>query len=248
MITVESRPDAPGVRLLIFDRPEARNAFNSRMYAALTAAFEAAAADDEVKVIVVTGAGTAFTAGQDLGELAALATGRAAGATEGDGHAFPAMIDALIALDKPVIGAVNGSAVGFGFTLLAHLDLVYVGESARMKVPFAEYGVPPEAASSYLFPQRLGWQRAASVLLTGDWVTAQQAVAWGLALEVVPDDELLDTVLASAARIASASLPALRSIKSLMQTWQRPAIQAALLAESAAYASDLGVTSTIPGQ
>jgi enoyl-CoA hydratase/carnithine racemase len=117
-----------------------------------------------------------------------------------------------------------------------------------MRVPFAEYGVPPEAASSYLFPQRLGWQRAAAVLLTGDWVSAQQAVDWGLALELHPDAELLDAALATAARIASASLPALRSIKSLMQSWQRPAIQAALAVESNAYASDLGVTSTIPGQ
>jgi enoyl-CoA hydratase/carnithine racemase len=248
LITIRPVPDAAGVRLLVFDRPEARNAFNSAMYDALTAALNDAAADDDVRVVVLTGAGSAFTAGQDLGELAALASGRATGTEAGGGHGFPAMLEALVALDKPVIAAVNGAAVGFGFTLLAHLDLVFVGASARMRVPFAEYGVPPEAASSYLFPQRLGWQRAAAVLLTGDWVSAQQAVDWGLALELHPDAELLDAALATAARIASASLPALRSIKSLMQSWQRPAIQAALAVESNAYASDLGVTSTIPGQ
>lgn len=248
MIRNEPVPDAPGVRLLTFDRPAARNAFNSEMYDALRQAFVDAAADEEVKVIVLTGTGSAFTAGQDLGELAALATGRASGADVGGGHAFPAMLEALVALDKPVLAAVNGPAVGFGFTLLAHLDLVFVGQSARMKVPFAEYGVPPEAASSYLFPQRLGWQRAAAVLLTGDWVSAEQAVEWGLALDVYPDDELLPAVLAEAGRIASASLPALRAIKSLLQAWQRPAVRAALAAESAAYASDLGVTSTVPGQ
>lgn len=248
MIRSESVPDAAGVRLLTFDRPAARNAFNSEMYDALTAALREAAADDDVRVVVLTGAGSAFTAGQDLAELAAIAAGRAAGESVGGGHGFPAMLEALVGLDKPVIAAVNGPAVGLGFTMLAHLDLVYVGASARMRAPFAEYGVPPEAASSYLFPQRLGWQRAASVLLAGDWVSAEQAVTWGLALERYPDDELLPAVLAQAGRIASASLPALRSIKSLMQAWQRPAVRAALAAESAAYASDLGVTSTIPGQ
>jgi enoyl-CoA hydratase/carnithine racemase len=238
-------PGGSGVRLITFDRPEARNAFNTKMYAAAAAAFDEAAADDDVRVVVVTGAGPTFTAGQDLRELAALAQSDLAG-TDAKEHGFPQLLDAVGRFDKPLIAAVNGAAVGLGFTLLAHTDLVFVAESARLRVPFAEYGVPPEAASSYLFPQRLGWQRAASVLFTGDWVSAAEAVEWGIALRACPDDELVPAALAEAARIARAPVPALRGIKRLMQAWQRPLIQAALAAEAGGYAAQLGTTTTIP--
>ncbi|MCL2582555.1 MAG: enoyl-CoA hydratase-related protein [Streptosporangiales bacterium] len=244
---IRTEDASPGVRLITFDRPEARNAFDLAMYAEAAAAFGEAAADDSVRVIVMTGAGAAFTAGQDLRELAALAR-----ASDGDGArdmaalGFPALLNAVTALDKPLIAAVNGAAVGLGFTLLAHADLVYVAESARLRVPFAEYGVPPEAASSYLLPQRLGWQRAAQVLFTGDWVSAADAVEWDIALRACPDDELLGVALTEAARIARASLPALRGIKRLMQAWQHPHVDAALSAEADAYTAQLGTTTTIP--
>lgn len=245
MIRAEDVRD--GVRLITFDRPEARNAFDTAMYAGATAAFEAAAADDGVRVVVVTGAGPAFTGGQDLRELASLAESMSAdGGRDTVPNGFPAFLDAVIRFDKPLIAAVNGAAVGLGFTLLAHTDLVYVAESARFRAPFAEFGVPPEAASSYLFPQRLGWQRAAQVLFTGDWVSAKQAVDWGIALRAYPDDELVTAALAEAAKIARASLPALRGIKSLMQAWQRPLVAAALGAEAGGYAAQLGTTTTIP--
>lgn len=245
MICVEDLPDAAGVRLITFDRPEARNAFTSAMYDELTAAITDAGADDSVRVVVLTGAGTVFTAGQDLNELADLATRRADGTDVGH-HGFPDLLAAIARFDKPLIAAVNGPAVGFGFTLLGHVDLVYLAESARLRVPFAQYAVPPEAASSYLFPQRLGWQRAAAVLFTGDWVSAHEALEWGLALAVCPDDELLATTLAEATRIATASTDALRGIKRLMQAWQHQHVEAALAAESDAYATGLGVTSTVP--
>jgi enoyl-CoA hydratase/carnithine racemase len=238
-------PEAGGVRLITFDRPEARNAFDTAMYAAAASAFDEAAGDDRVRVVVMTGAGPAFTAGQDLRELAALAQSDLSGG-HAAAHGFPRMLDAVTRFDKPLVAAVNGAAVGLGFTLLAHADLVYVAESARLRVPFAEYGVPPEAASSYLFPQRLGWQRAAEVLFTGDWVSAAQAVEWGLALRAYPDDELLPAALGEAARVARGSLAALRGIKRLMQAWQQPHVAAALQAEAGGYAAQLGATTTIP--
>jgi enoyl-CoA hydratase/carnithine racemase len=208
------------------------------MYDAFADAMRSAGDDDTVRVVVVTGAGSAFSAGQDLAELAAIAEGVGVGGSPGNG--FPAMIETVVGFDKPLVMAVNGPAVGWGFTMLAHADLVFVAESARMKVPFAEFGVPPEAASSYLFAARLGWQRAAAVLLTGDWVSARDAVEWGLALDCVPDAELMSATLRMAGRIATASGPALRSIKALMQSWQRPLVHAALAAESAEYAATLG--------
>jgi enoyl-CoA hydratase/carnithine racemase len=245
VIRIEDVPAAPGVRLITFDRPEARNAFTSAMYDEATTAFREAHDNDAVRVVVVTGAGSAFTAGQDLHELAALAADRAAG-TEVGRHGFPGLLDAISGFDKPLLAAVNGAAVGFGFTLLAHADVVFVADSARLRVPFVDYSVPPEAASSYLFAQRFGWQRAADILLTGAWVSASDAVSWGIALAAYPDDELMPAMLTYAGGMARSSLDALRGVKRLMQTWQQPLVDAALAAESDAYAGQLGVTSTIP--
>lgn len=228
----------PGVRLLTFDRPQARNAFDTTMYTELTAALRAALADDTVRVVVLTGAGSAFSAGQDLAELAALAEQHGSGRAAPNG--FPQLLELLASFGKPLVAAVNGAAVGFGCTLLPHCDVVLVGHSARLRVPFAEFGVPPEAASSYLLPQRMGWQRAAVMLLTGDWVTATQAVEWGLALACHPDEQLLDAALDLAGRIARAGTAALATVKRAMLAWQAPQVTTALAAENAAYAETLG--------
>src|SRR5262245_58105890 len=198
------------VRPLTRGRPEALNAFASPLYRATGAALDAARADDRVSVVVLTGAGRAFSAGQDLDEMARLAAGEAIES------GFPVLLEALQAFDKPLVAAVNGVAVGIGFTLLPHCDLVLVAEGARFRTPFAEMGVPPEAASSYLFPARMGWQRAAEVLFTSPWLSAEEAVAAGIALRVVPGGGVVDEALALAGRIAAAPLPALRAIKATM--------------------------------
>ncbi len=131
-------------------------------------------------------------------------------------------------------------AVGIGFTMLAHCDLVVVAESARMRTPFAELGVAPEAASSYLFPQRMGWQRAAHVLLTGAWLNAEEAVEHGIALERCPDGQVLARALELARSIASAPLGSLRAIKSTMLAGQVDQVLAARQREDAAFAQLLG--------
>ena len=111
--------------------------------------------------------------------MAAIATGSA---VEGAGRGFMGLLDALVDTSVPLLAAVNGVAVGLGFTLLAHCDIVLVDAGARLRVPFAELGVPAEAASSLLFPAAMGWQQAARVLLTSDWVDAAELVELGLAL------------------------------------------------------------------
>jgi enoyl-CoA hydratase/carnithine racemase len=220
--------DSDGVRLITFDRPEALNAFDSALYRAAGEAIEAARLDDDVKVVLVTGAGRAFSAGQDLKELERLAAG------EQVESGFPVLLDALCDFDKPLVAAVNGVAVGIGFTMLCHCDLVIVAESARMRTPFAELGVAPEAASSLLFPRRMGWQRAAHVLFTSAWLDATQAV------ERVPDGEVLDRAMALARRIAGAPLASLRAIKSTMLAGHRDDVLAARAREDAAFAAILG--------
>jgi enoyl-CoA hydratase/carnithine racemase len=235
-VRVDDVDGADAVRLLTLDRPQALNAFDSSLYRAAGAALDAARDDDAVKVVVVTGAGRAFSAGQDLNELARLAAG------EQIESGFPALLDALQRFDKPLVAAVNGAAVGIGFTMLPHCDLVLAADDARFRTPFAEMGVPPEAASSYLFPARMGWQRAAEVLFTSPWLSAEDAVDCGIALRVVPAHELLPQALGLAASIATAPLVALRAIKATMLAGRADAVAAARVREEAAFAQVLGLT------
>jgi enoyl-CoA hydratase/carnithine racemase len=227
--------DRGAVRLLTLDRPDALNAFDSPLYRAAGAALTAARDDDGVKVVVLTGAGRAFSAGQDLGEMARIAAG------EPVESGFPVLLAALESFDKPLVAAVNGPAVGIGFTLLPHCDLVLAAEGARFRTPFAEMGVPPEAASSVLFPARMGWQRAAEVLFTSPWLSADEAVECGIALRVVPAEDLLVEALALAERIAAAPLPALREIKATMLAGRSDAVRAARAREEAAFARVFGL-------
>jgi enoyl-CoA hydratase/carnithine racemase len=234
--------DADGVRTVTFNRPEARNAFNSALYQATTRALRDSVEDHGVRVVVLTGAGAAFSAGQDLKEMAAIASG-SAGPDAGSG--FSGFLDALCEFDKPLLAAVNGVGVGLGFTMLAHCDLVLISEDARLQVPFAALGVPAEAASSYLFPERMGAQRAAEVLFTGRWLSADEAVEAGIALRRVPTGQLMAETMTLANRIAEGSPEALRAIKRLILASQAPLIAAAREREDRAFAELLGsVTNT----
>ena len=212
MSRIETEDAAPGVRVIAFNRPEVRNAFDTPMYQELTAALRDADAAEAVGAVVLTGRGGAFTSGQDLAELAAIASG----------------------------AAVNGVAGGLGFTLLAHCDLVLGDAGARLRVPFAELGVPAEAASSLLFPAAMGWQQAARILLTSDWVPAEELVGLGLALKVCPAGTALDETVALAARVAAHPRAATRAITSLMRAARRAAVVEATRREQAAFGSLLG--------
>lgn len=226
-----------GVRVIAFNRPDVRNAFDTAMYLEVTEALRDADADEAVGAVVLTGRGSAFTSGQDLGEMAAIATGTA---VDGAGLGFMGLLDCLCELSVPLLAAVNGVAVGLGFTVLAHCDLVLVASDARLRVPFAELGVPPEAASSYLFPAALGWQHAARILLTSDWVDADELVALGLALRTCRPDSVLDETIRLAARIAAHPRAATRAITSLMRAARRDAVLEANRREQGAFANLLG--------
>jgi enoyl-CoA hydratase/carnithine racemase len=235
------------VRLVTFHRPAVLNAFDTALYTAAAQALDGAAADDGVGAVVLTGAGRAFSSGQDLGEMAALAARVSEQRTGGNGEgvgaavsAFPRFVDAIEAFPKPLLAAVNGLGLGIGFTMLAHCDLVLVAEGARLKTPFTELGVAPEAASSYLFPRRMGWQRAAKVLLSSGWVGAEELVACGLALEVVPAGEVVERTLDLARAIAARPLASLVATKRLMLDAQLPGVRGARQREDAAFAELLG--------
>jgi enoyl-CoA hydratase/carnithine racemase len=150
------------------------------------------------------------------------------------------LLDCIGTISVPLLAAVNGVGVGLGFTLLAHCDLVLVDETARLRVPFAELGVPPEAASSVLFPATMGWQRAARVLLTSDWVSAEELVQLGLALHTCAAGTVLDETVALATRVASHPRAATRAIISLMRRARHDAVDEANRREQGAFAALLG--------
>jgi enoyl-CoA hydratase/carnithine racemase len=207
--------DTGRVRTITLNRPDKLNAFNNDLFEELQKALNAAAEDDAIHVVVLTGAGRAFSAGADLTSMASPkrdASGQASRAED----PFDRLQAIAEAFPKPLIGAVNGLGVGIGFTILGYFDFCFVGESARLRTPFSQLGLSPEASSSYLFPLRMGWAAAARVLMLGDWFTAKDAVDCGIAQEVVPDDRLMETTLAFAARLAECPLQSLKATKALM--------------------------------
>jgi enoyl-CoA hydratase/carnithine racemase len=214
--------DDGAVRLLTFNRPESKNAFNKALYDAVRVALDEAAADDSVTVCVITGAGDSFSAGQDLKALAGIKD------NPEQGQAFDPFTRSLAAFDKPLIAAVNGVAVGVGVTMLPHCDIVLAADTARFKLPFVALGLVPEAASSLLLPLAVGPQVAARHLFTGDWMSAEEAVAHGLALQRCAPEAVLGEALGLARRIAEAPMEAVRNTKRLLRAARADAVTAAL--------------------
>jgi len=227
---LEARED--GVLLLTLNRPDRKNAFDETMWREARDALADAQADDAVRAVIVTGAGEAFSAGQDLGQMAARPDNEPPG--------FPGFMDRLTAFDKPLLAAVNGVGVGIGLTMLLHCDVVWMAAEARLRAPFIPLGVVPEAASSYLLPLQLGHQRAAEMLFLAEWIDAQRAVELGIATRVVPRAQLLPEMRALATRIAAQPLGALRWTKRALLAVRADGIRAARGREDAAFAVRVG--------
>ncbi|MDH3521447.1 MAG: enoyl-CoA hydratase-related protein, partial [Myxococcales bacterium] len=159
---------------------------------------------------------------------------------DGSSGGYAGCMAALLALDKPLLAAVRGVGIGIGATFLLHCDVVYVGESARLRFPFVSMGMVPEAASTYLLPAALGPARAAELFYTAEWIDAERAVALGLAARCLPDADLLDATLETARQIARQPLSALRATKRVLRAGHEAGVRAALDAEQAALRSQIG--------
>ena len=240
LIEVEDRG---GVRLLAFNRPDAANAFNEALYHAAAEGLESAAADAGVSVVVLTGRGRAYCAGTDLHEMAQIAAPQP-GASIPDRSGFPHFLDALTSFPKPIVAAVNGAAVGLGLTMLLHCDVVFMAEGARLRPPFTLMGVAPEAASSYLLPRRMGFQAAAAALYPSAWITADEAVAAGLAYRSCPADQLLEEALSWADSVAAMPLASLLATKRLLRAHDEAPIARARELENQAFTELLAAPST----
>lgn len=224
---------AEGVLELRFNRPEKKNAITNAMYGALADAIEGAAGDGEVRAILFTAAGDFFTAGNDIVDFAAIATGQA-----GDGPRHVGrFLEACIRAEKPLVAAVQGHAVGVGVTMLLHCDLVYIAETAKLTTPFIDLGLVPENASSLAMPARMGHARAFAMLGLGEPLTGRDAAAAGLANAALPAGEVEARARAAARALAEKPTESLRLTKCLMR--DREPLLARMREESALFAERL---------
>jgi enoyl-CoA hydratase/carnithine racemase len=209
---------AGGVFHLEMARPEKKNALTAAMYRTMADALAAADADPAVQVILISGAGGNFTAGNDLADFLA---------TPPMDESAPVyhFIQGFAKLQKPFVAAVEGVAIGVGTTMLLHCDLVYAGASARFAVPFANLGLTPEAASSLLLPLRAGHARAAEMLMLGEVFGAQAALDAGIINAVLPDGQVLEHALERCRKLTAQPAASLRLTKQLMKRAQNAMVR-----------------------
>ncbi len=233
--------DEGRVRTITFRRPEAKNAMNTTMWDSTTEAFLATTNDPSVAVVVLTGSGDSFSAGQDLLEMAAMATGNG----PKQQHGFAGLCRTLIDFPKPLILGVNGLGLGFGVTVLGLADLVFASTNARFRCPFTGLGVAPELASSVTFPRLLGRQQASWVLMSSEWIDAKQAHEMGLVFKVCQPDELMEHTMSAAHTLAAKPISSLVETKATIMESIRPVLHAAHERENAAFATLMGSPANI---
>jgi len=206
-----------GVATLTLNRPEKFNSFNREMALELQDALDKCAGDESVRVIVITGTGKAFCAGQDLAE-----------ATEPDGPAMEKIVEEhynpiilrLRNIEKPVVAAVNGVAAGAGANIALACDIVLASESAAFIQAFSKIGLIPDSGGTFMLPRLVGMQRAAALMMTGDKVTAAEAVSMGMIYRCFPDTGFTEAVAKLAAQIAAMPTRALGLTKKLLnESW-----------------------------
>src|SRR5882757_10191618 len=203
------------------NRPASKNAMTTAMYIVLADALNAAGKDDQIRVVLWHDAGDSFCAGNDLGDFIKN--------PPGSGESPQALLmKALIDFDKPIVAAVQGAAIGGGTTMLTHCDFVYAGESAKFQMPFVNLALVPEFGSSCTVPARIGYLRAAELILLGLRFDAARAAELGLVTRVLPDQELLATATATARELAAKPPAALQSCKRLMRSSTRELLERAV--------------------
>lgn len=228
-LLVENRD---GVLVLTLNRPEKKNAIDTAMWIGIRETFRAAADDDSVRCLLLCGAGDNFCSGVDLASFG--------DAPPGEEHPFESAARAVVEFDKPLVAAAQGAAVGGGATVLFHADIVYAGESLRLRLPFASLGLVPEWGSSYMLQANIGAQRAAELFYTAEWVDADKALNYGIAADVLADADLFEHALAKARDIARWPVNSLREIKRSLRLHHLGAIDTAIATEQAGMVRQAG--------
>jgi 2-(1,2-epoxy-1,2-dihydrophenyl)acetyl-CoA isomerase len=222
--TVELRVSARGVAWIELNRPQALNAWNQQLGSDLLGALNEAAEAEEVRAVVISGAGRAFSSGADLKDFSG-------GELTPDGRPdvyktlterYHPIMHAIRELPKPVVAAVNGPAVGIGASLALCCDLILAAQSAYFLLAFVNIGLVPDGGSSLFVPTRVGMARASEMALLGERVGAEQALQWGLVNRVVADEQLQEEVSALAERLASGPTRAYAGAKRQLNAWLYP--------------------------
>ncbi|MHB8243543.1 MAG: enoyl-CoA hydratase/isomerase family protein [Solirubrobacteraceae bacterium] len=209
-----------GAATIELSRPEALNAWNAQLGADLLAALRRAAEDDEVRAVLITGAGRAFSSGADLKDFNVDTT------PDGRPDVYKTLTEryhpimhAIRDLPKPVVAAVNGPAVGIGCSLALCCDLILAGESAYFLLAFVNIGLVPDGGSSLFVPSRIGFARATELSMLGERLPAARALEWGLINRVVADEALGEEAQALAVRLASGPTRSYAGTKRQLNNW-----------------------------
>ncbi|MCC7073003.1 MAG: enoyl-CoA hydratase [Deltaproteobacteria bacterium] len=224
---------AGGVCTITLNRPEKRNAFTVPMYQRCVDVLRDAGADPAVRAVLLTGAGSAFTSGNDVADFPNMPTNPT------ENPAFQ-MLLALLDFEKPVVAAVNGSAVGVGVTLLLHCDLVYVADNAKLLMPFVSLALVPEGASSLLVPRMAGFAKANELLLLAEPFDAATAVDVGIATRALPASEVVAFARSRAQRLVELPAASLRAAKRLLRDPLRERVRSALFEEAVRFGERIG--------
>lgn len=212
---------ADGVATVLLNRPEKLNALSGEMYHALADHFADLGRDDEVRAVILTGAGRAFCAGGDVGSMG----GYDAVAGRKRSRAHQRMIVNLYNLEKPVIAAVRGPAAGIGASLALASDLIIASETAYLLMAFKNVGIPPDGGAVFLLTQHVGIARAKELVYTARRLPASEAKDMGIVMKVVPDDRLETEARALVQDLAASATYALTLAKKMFQSMYVPTLE-----------------------
>ena len=223
-----------GVLTLTLNRPEKKNALTGAMYQILTDSLKEAEKDDAVRVVVLCGAGSDFSAGNDIHDFVAAIS-------DPQKIRIPlGFLQVISSFTKPILAAVSGVAIGIGTSLLLHCDLVYADETAKFQLPFTKMGLVPEGGTSLLLPSALGHRKAFEILVLGDAFNANTAAEIALINAEVPSVSLIETVTEKANQLAEMGHEAVRQSKAMMKQYDDNKLQSVLVSEVEAFAARLG--------
>ncbi len=220
-IITESREHILRIKI---NRPEKKNAITRSMYAAMADALVRAEDDNDVRAVFLHGTQDCFTAGNDLKDFQAFRQ-------DGNNKDVSHFLSTISRVQKPLVAAVGGVAVGVGTTMLLHCDLVYASEGAKFILPFVALGLCPEAASSFLLPRLIGHQRASELLLLGEPFSATKAYEIGLVNAVYPDAECVAKAYSQAKKLVQLPPASMRITKALLKNSLSEYIAKAMIEE-----------------
>ena len=224
------RKQEGNILVLSFNRPAKMNALTRSMYAGLATGLNEAAGDFGIRAVILTSEDQHFTAGNDISDFMN-------NPPSSESSEVSQFLESLLNFPKPLIAAVKGNAVGVGTTMLLHCDVVVASPSAKFSMPFASLGLVPEAGSSFLFPQLVGYQRAARIFMTGESFDAPSAIEMGLVTSI--ENDPINEAMKIAQQIAEQPPQAIINTKALLKAKSHDAVAAVMKAEFEIFAMSL---------